>query len=89
MLKIQRSADEKVLFTLSGRIEAEDVVELQRIFSLETVGRRLVLDLTDITLVDRDAVKFLSHCEGNSIKLQNCPAYIREWIERERSPNEH
>jgi hypothetical protein len=87
MLKIQRSAHGKVLFTLSGRIEAEDVAELQRIFSLETGDRHLVLDLKDITLVGRDAVKFLARCEGISIKLENCPAYIREWIERERRRN--
>jgi len=85
MLKIQRSANGKVLFTLSGRIEAEDVAELQRIFSLETVDRHLVLDLKDITLVSRDAVKFLARCEGDSIKLDNCPAYIREWIEQEKA----
>ncbi len=83
MLRIRRSANGKVVFTLSGRIEAEGIAELQRLFSLEPVGRHLVLDLRDVTLVDRDAVRFLARCEADSIKVENCPAYIREWIERE------
>jgi anti-anti-sigma regulatory factor len=87
MLRIQRSANGKVVFTLSGRIEAGAVEELQRLFSLETRDRHLVLDLKDVTLVDRDAVKYLARCEANSIELKNCPAYIREWIDRERGRN--
>ena len=81
MLKIQRSANGRVVFTVSGRIEAEDVKELQELLALETAGRQLVLDLRDVTLVNQDAVKFLAGCEADSIKLENCPAYIRVWIE--------
>jgi hypothetical protein len=84
MLKIQRSANGKVVFTLSGRIEAEDVTELQRLLELEPVARHRVLDLEDITLAERDAVTFLMRCEQNGIRLENCPPYIREWIEREK-----
>jgi hypothetical protein len=84
MLKIQRSANDKVVFTLSGRIEAEDVAELQRLFDLEGEGDHLTLDLKDVTLLDRDAVKFLVRREADGIQLDNCPAYIREWIEREK-----
>jgi anti-anti-sigma regulatory factor len=83
MLKIQRKANGKVIFTLSGRIEAEDVDELRRLFELEATGCQIALDLKDVTLVDRDAVKFLTACEADSIKLENCPAYVREWIGRE------
>jgi len=82
MFKIQRSANGRVVFTLSGRLEAEDVTELRQLLALETMGQQLVLDLRDVTLVNEAAVKFLAGCEANSIKLENCPAYIREWIER-------
>jgi anti-anti-sigma regulatory factor len=82
MLKIQRSANGSVAFTLSGRIEAEDVKELRQLLALETVGQQLVLDLRDVTLVNEAVVKFLAGCEADSIKLENCPVYIREWIER-------
>jgi hypothetical protein len=86
MLKIQRIANGRVLFTLSGRIEAEDIDELRRLLELEGAGSHIALDLKDVTLVDRDAVKFLTDCEADNIKLENCPPYVREWIGRESRP---
>ena len=83
MLKIQRKANGRVLFTLSGRIEAEDIDELRKLLELEVAGTYIALDLKDVTLVDRDAVKFLADCEAGSIKLENCPPYVREWVGRE------
>jgi anti-anti-sigma regulatory factor len=85
MLKIQRLANGEVIFTLSGRMDAEETVMLKTLFRDEAEGRRIVLDLKDLTLVDRDAVQFLERCESDRIKLRNSPAYIREWIERERT----
>jgi hypothetical protein len=84
MLKINRAANGEVVFTLSGRMDTENVAEMQTLFGSEPKGRRIVLDLKDLTLVDRDAVRFLERCETDSIKIKNCPAYIREWITRER-----
>lgn len=65
-------------------MDAENVAELKEVIESEARGRGIALDLRDLTLVDRDAVKFLERCESDSIKLENCPAYIREWIARER-----
>jgi anti-anti-sigma regulatory factor len=87
MLKITRVADAQVVFKLSGRMGAENVGELETQISAEASGRRIVLDLKDLTLVDRDVVGFLRHCEAENIQLKNCPAYIREWITRERGQN--
>lgn len=84
MLRIQRSSSEAIVFALSGRIEAEDVVELQRLLSLESAGQNIVLDLQDITTADRDAVEYLERCEAGGVKFKNCPAYIREWIDTAR-----
>jgi hypothetical protein len=84
MLKIQRATNNQVVFTLSGRMNAENVSELKGLIESEARARYIVLELSDLTLVDRDAVKFLERCETHSIKLENCPAYIREWIARER-----
>jgi anti-anti-sigma regulatory factor len=81
LLKIQRSANGQVVFKLSGRIESEDVKELRELLALETAGQQLVLDLRDVTLVNQDVVKFLSSCEADGVKLENCPAYIRAWID--------
>jgi len=59
---------------------AVNVSELETLISAEVSGRRIVLDLKDLRLVDQDGVSFLRRCEANSIQLKNCPAYIREWI---------
>ena len=45
--------------------------------------RNIILDLRDVRLADRDAVRFLRGCEADGMKLENCPAYVREWIDRE------
>ena len=87
MLRIQRTANGEVVFTLSGRMDTENLAELKTLLGSEPQGRRIVLDLKDLTLVDRDAVSFLESCEADSFKLKNCPAYIREWITRERNGN--
>ena len=84
MLKISRAGNGDVTFTLAGRMDSEHVAEMKRLFASEK-GRPIVLDLKDLTLVDFDAVKFLEQSEADSIKLKNCPAYIREWIQSERA----
>ena len=84
MLKITRSANGEVVFKVSGRIDEDNVSELKTLFKTETNGRRIVLDIKDLTLVDRDGVIFLGQCQAEGIELKNCPAYIREWIKRER-----
>jgi len=88
MLKILRSTrDEFVVFILSGRIGGETLAELRRVIGLEARDHNLVLDLKDITLVDQSAIRFLARCEAESIMLENCPAYIRDWIRAEKHRN--
>ena len=84
MLRIQRSANGEVVFTLSGQMDEEPIVELETLINSEATGRRIVLDLRDVTLVNEDAITFLERCESNGITLENCPPYIREWITRQR-----
>ena len=84
MLRIQRSVNGEVVFTLSGQMDDESITELETLINSEANGRGLVLDLKDLTLVNEDAITFLERCESNSITLENCPPYIREWIKRQR-----
>ena len=83
MLKIQRKTNGGVLFTLSGRIEVDDIDELRRLLELEGTESHIAFDLKDVTLVDRDAIKFLADCEADDIRLENCPPYVRKWIGQE------
>ena len=85
MLKIRRTANGEVVFTLSGRMDSESVAGLERLLKSEADGCHMVLDLKDITLANQDAVNFLERCEAGSITLKNCPAYIREWIMSQKS----
>jgi anti-anti-sigma regulatory factor len=84
MLKIHRIANGDVVLTLSGRLGADNVSELSALLAAEPAGRAVVLDLKDVVLVDRDAVRFLRARERDRIALRNCPPYIREWIAREQ-----
>jgi hypothetical protein len=82
-LRIERSARQGfTLFTLSGRIEAEHVAELKELFDRDY--RNIILDLRDLRLADRDAVRFLRACEADGMKLENCPAYVRRWMDGEK-----
>ena len=84
MLRIERSENEEVFFTLSGQIDSDTMAELERLIDSEAKGRGVVLNLKDLTLVDEDGVIFLTRCESNGVKLENCPPYVREWINRQR-----
>jgi hypothetical protein len=86
MLKIERATDgDLVTFTLSGQIEEEQVAELCALFNPGAEDHNLVLDLHEVWLVDREAVRFLARCEAQGATLARCPAYIREWITRVRN----
>jgi len=65
-----------------GRLRAEYLPELKG--RIETSGGRTALDMDEVTLVDVESVRFLSICETQGVELRRCPAYIREWIARER-----
>jgi hypothetical protein len=71
------------VFYVSGRIEREDLEVLRAALGPE--ARTLAIDLRDVGLIDGEAVKFLAIIEANGGTLRNCPAFIREWIDRERS----
>jgi anti-anti-sigma regulatory factor len=87
MLRIQRSEKREVVFTLSGQMDDEPIAQLETLINSETKGRRVILDLKDVTLVNENAIAFLMRCEANSITLTNCPGYVREWINAERREN--
>jgi hypothetical protein len=84
MLRIQRSENGEVAFTLSGRMGEEDIAELETLIRSEPDGQPIVLDLKDLILAGQDAINFLERCESRGIQLKNCAAYVREWITRER-----
>jgi anti-anti-sigma regulatory factor len=85
MFRIHRSANGEVIFTISGRLDAELIAELETLLAAETKGRRIILDLKDMTLTGQDGIDFLSRCEASGIALVNCDPYVRDWIAKEES----
>lgn len=67
---------------LIGQFDAEYIPELKD--QTQGHGHIAVLEMDEVTLVDVDVVRFLVNCERQGIELRGCPAYIREWITRER-----
>jgi len=72
-----------VILRISGWIAADYVSMLRAL--LEQERGRVAIDLKDVLLVDRDAVKLLALRESNGDELRNCSPYIREWVTRERT----
>ena len=73
----------RVVLRVSGRIHADDLETLRELLGREEAG--MAVDLEEVVLVDRAAVRLLACSENNGTELRNCPAYIREWVTRERS----
>lgn len=74
--------EDLVVLRLSGRIHGEHVDTLRELLGREE--GRVVVDLSEVSLVDREAVRLLGLSEVKGVELRNCPAYIREWVDRER-----
>lgn len=72
------------VFSLSGRIDAQAIAELKRLFELQNDYPEIVLDLKEVRVIDRDVMRFFISCEEDGVKLENCASYIREWMEREK-----
>jgi anti-anti-sigma regulatory factor len=85
MLRIPKSSNGEVHFALSGRIDRENVAELESLIRAEEKGRPIVIDLKDVILAGEDGVIFLARCEAENITLVNCRPYIREWITRQNN----
>jgi hypothetical protein len=66
---------------ISGQLATED---LEVVRTALDPRRVVAVELADVEVVSRDAVKLLAQAEAEGIELRSCPAYIREWITNER-----
>ena len=87
MLKIENLAEGKtIVLRLMGRINAKHLDELNKLIA-DAEPRVVKLDLSEVTLVDVDVVRFLGDQERRGVELVKCSPYIREWIQREATAN--
>ena len=85
--KIERvlSPDGFVVLRVCGRIDGTCVEVLRELTEKEKKTKGgLAIDLTEVSLVSGEVVEALALAETNGIELRNCPAYIREWVSREK-----
>jgi len=83
VLKIDKVSDERsISLYLSGRLRSEDIEQVQGQMKGRT--QKFILNLAEVKLVDRDAVRFLGDCERSGVELDQCPRYVRDWIDREK-----
>src|ERR1700733_1641580 len=82
--KIERlvSGQNSVVIRVCGRIPLEHGSTGKELIRQEQGV--VVLDLTEVTLVDRDAVNLIAMCALKNVELRNCPAFLREWVAKER-----
>jgi anti-anti-sigma regulatory factor len=83
--RIRRSeSPEAIVFGLSGEMDREHAARLEDLLTEEGQGL-ILLDLQEVTVVARDAVRFLARAEDRGIRIVNCPEYVRSWIAAERA----
>jgi anti-anti-sigma regulatory factor len=72
-----------ITLLLNGKFCEDAIPELQQSIShARGAHQRIFIDLSEVTLVDRKAVQYISDQAGNDIKLVNCPIYLRGWIKQ-------
>ncbi len=81
-LRVERRHDDESGIRLIGRIRSEHLPAIQN--ELERHPNRVTIDLSEVTNLDVDAVRFLSARESEGYELLQCSLFIREWIDRER-----
>ena len=75
------ASDSSVTLLLNGKLSEDALADLeQTITSARSSHRTIYIDLSEVTLVDRKAVQYLTEWRVRDIRLINCPTYLRRWI---------
>jgi anti-anti-sigma regulatory factor len=71
---------------LAGKFNGTSLGELRRaIERARRAHKRVSIDLSEVTLLDKPSLQFLAAQSREDITLTNCPEYIEPWIYRESS----
>ena len=77
--KLERDRD---CIRLIGFVQAEHLAEIAN--QLELCGPGAGIDLDGLIVCGIEVVRFLLAREQQGTELRNCPAYVRDWIDREQ-----
>lgn len=82
-MRIAVSAEnhDTVTVALGGMLNGVGLGELRReIDRARRMRKRVELDLSEVTLLDRHAASFLAEQSNEGVMLVNCPTYVEPWI---------
>jgi anti-anti-sigma regulatory factor len=75
---------ESLRVQLYGEFTAESLPELEKALSGQNGNtHKIALDLSNVTFVDRAAMKYLCGAQSKHIALENLPSYVSRWMEQE------
>jgi hypothetical protein len=72
--------DRLVLLHISGHLQELHIEMIDELLAKETDP--VALDLGEVTLADREAVRFLATLDARGVGFRNCPGFIREWMRK-------
>jgi hypothetical protein len=72
--------DRLVLLHISGHLQEMHINMIDDILTKETDP--VAVDLGEVILADREAVKFLATLDARGVGLRSCPGFIREWMRK-------
>ena len=76
----------RVTLAIAGKCNGGCIGELRRaIEKARRLHKQIIIDMSEITLVDRPSLQFLAAQARDNVTLINCPAYIEPWIAREEN----
>jgi anti-anti-sigma regulatory factor len=86
---VLQPANDAVRLLLNGKFDEVALPDLERSLGVaQDTAPVVLIDLSEVTLVDRKAVQFLSEHASNRVKLVNCPIYLKRWIGQVSDDNE-
>ena len=83
MLKISQAGkvNQSITLKLEGSVVGPWVGELRQVCeTLLTEGRRLILDLADVTFADASGVAVLSSFKSRGVAITNCSPFVEEQL---------
>lgn len=74
-------SEQSVTILLNGKFSEDSLAALEEsITAARGVHQQVVMDLSEVTLVDRKAVQYLVDQTSHNVRIVNCPVYLRRWI---------
>jgi ABC-type transporter Mla MlaB component len=83
IVSAQHPSEPEVTLLLNGKLSEEALPELDySIVKAREAHRRIYIDLSEVTLVDRKAMQYISEQAAQDVRVVNCPVYLRRWIQQ-------